>query len=299
MVEPVPVVEPVETLVAEVRDRLAGAADPEKAAAMQAYMKSAMPYHGVTAPAPEAGAAAVLRGVPPGRPRRRGRPTVRALWDDATYREERYAATRSPGTGQPARGRTPAALDLYRHLVVTGAWWDHVDEVASRLVGRLLAGPRPGPPVSLAWAQDDDLWLRRTAVPEPAAEQGPTDVDLLREVLEANPRTARPGVLDPQGRGLGPPRARARPTRTGSVLSWTSTRTGSPRSPDARPSSTSAGDALDQSHRVVRRTALGVVVEVHEDVGALGPAPDDRGPAIEGPVVVAAGVELGVTVQAA
>ena len=33
----------------------------------------------------------------------------------------------------------PAALDLYRHLIVTGAWWDVVDEIAAHLVGGVLA----------------------------------------------------------------------------------------------------------------------------------------------------------------
>jgi 3-methyladenine DNA glycosylase AlkD len=37
-------------LVAEIRGALASAADPEDAPAMQAYMKSAMPYRGVKTP---------------------------------------------------------------------------------------------------------------------------------------------------------------------------------------------------------------------------------------------------------
>jgi hypothetical protein len=37
-------------LVEDVRRRLAGAADPDRAPAMQAYMKSAMPFHGVPSP---------------------------------------------------------------------------------------------------------------------------------------------------------------------------------------------------------------------------------------------------------
>ena len=87
------------------------------------------------------------------------------LWDEATHREERYAATAIARHRTARAWQDPDALDLYRHLVVTGAWWDHLDEVASHLVGGVLAGHRDDvTPVMRAWAVDDDLWVRRTAV---------------------------------------------------------------------------------------------------------------------------------------
>ncbi len=78
-------------------------------------------------------------------------------------------------------------LDLYRHLVVTGAWWDHVDEVAAHLVGGVLAGHRTVvTPVMRAWARDDDLWVRRTAVLSQLRHGADTDTALLHDVIEAN-----------------------------------------------------------------------------------------------------------------
>jgi 3-methyladenine DNA glycosylase AlkD len=109
------------------------------------------------------------------------------LWDEATHREERYAATALARHRAARPWQDPAALDLYRHLVVTGAWWDHVDEVASHLVGGVLAGHRDDvTPVMRAWAVDDDLWVRRTAVLCQLNHRADTDVDLLRDVVEAN-----------------------------------------------------------------------------------------------------------------
>jgi 3-methyladenine DNA glycosylase AlkD len=109
------------------------------------------------------------------------------LWDEATHREERYAATALARHRTARPWQDPAALDLYRHLVVTGAWWDHVDEVASQLVGGVLAGHRDDvTPVMRAWAVDDDLWVRRTAVLCQLNHRAETDVDLLRDVVEAN-----------------------------------------------------------------------------------------------------------------
>jgi 3-methyladenine DNA glycosylase AlkD len=88
----------------------------------------------------------------------------------------------------------PATLDLYRHLIVSGAWWDYVDSLASHNVGGILAGhPSEATPVVRAWAVDDDLWLRRTAMICQLRRKEATDVDLLREALEANLEDSRHG----------------------------------------------------------------------------------------------------------
>jgi 3-methyladenine DNA glycosylase AlkD len=78
-------------------------------------------------------------------------------------------------------------LDLYRHLIVTGAWWDHVDEIASHLVGGVLASHRAAvTPVVRHWAVDGDPWLRRTSVICQLRHGADTDLDLLRQAIEAN-----------------------------------------------------------------------------------------------------------------
>jgi 3-methyladenine DNA glycosylase AlkD len=149
-------------------------------------MKSAMPYHGITAPRLKQALRPILAAYAPA-DRATWEDTVRELWDGATHREERYAATALARHRAARAWQDPPALDLYRHLVVTGAWWDHVDEVASHLVGGVLAGHRPEvTPVMRAWARDDDLWVRRTAVLSQVGHQGDTDTDLLHDVVEAN-----------------------------------------------------------------------------------------------------------------
>ena len=85
------------------------------------------------------------------RPRRRTRcrtattweSCVRELWDAAAFREERYAALALASHRLYRACQDPATLPLFRHLVVTGAWWDLVDPVASRGVGGVLGRP-PG-----------------------------------------------------------------------------------------------------------------------------------------------------------
>jgi 3-methyladenine DNA glycosylase AlkD len=173
-------------LVAEVRRALAEAGDPEKAGPMQRYMKSSMPFRGINA-GPLTGICGPVFATQRLPTEAAWRDAVLALYDDAGYREERYAAIGLTGHRYYREHQRPEVLDLYRHLVVTGAWWDFVDTVAGNRVGPILrAFPDVVTPVVREWATDDDLWARRTAVLSQLGSKDATDTDLLRFVLEQN-----------------------------------------------------------------------------------------------------------------
>lgn len=180
--------EPAHRLVAAVRAELASAADPEKAEPMRAYLKSTLPMLGVPTPRRTALLRPLLAGHPIADPAR-WRATVLELWRAAAHREERYAAL-ALARHKPYRAhllREPVeSLGLLDELVVTGAWWDLVDETATRLVGPLLlAHPELLTPVVRAWARDPDRWRRRTAVICQIGGRDRTDAALLAETVEA------------------------------------------------------------------------------------------------------------------
>jgi 3-methyladenine DNA glycosylase AlkD len=194
------------TLLAALRERLAREGEPERAAGQQRYMKSAMPYHGVANPGVRRICAELFADYPfadlvgdPGR----WRDDVRQLWHGATHREERYGALMlcahrdaRPLQGLPktARARPPidavargaAALELYEELIVSGAWWDLVDEIATHRLSALLARHRFVADHYRRWSTSDDLWLRRAAVIGQVGLGAETDTALLFEVIEVN-----------------------------------------------------------------------------------------------------------------
>ena len=132
---------PVRGVADEVRGRLELAADPGRAPAMQAYMKSSMPFRGVRAADLARLCRAVFDAVP--LPDEESwLAAVHDLWDAAVYREERYAAIHLAGHRRYRAYQQPRTLELYRHLVVTGAWWDLVDPVAANAVGPILLAHR-------------------------------------------------------------------------------------------------------------------------------------------------------------
>ncbi|MBO0845990.1 MAG: DNA alkylation repair protein [Nocardioides sp.] len=168
------------------RAEMAAAGDPERAAGQQRYMKSAIPYHGLTTPELRSLLRQHLKGFRP-LDRADWERTVRHFWDDATHREERYAAIALARHRTARQWQDVDTLELNRHLVVTGAWWDVVDVIAQHLVGAVLAADRPAATrVLRTWAVDHDLWLRRTSVICQLAHGSDTDLDLLTFAIERN-----------------------------------------------------------------------------------------------------------------
>jgi 3-methyladenine DNA glycosylase AlkD len=78
-------------------------------------------------------------------------------------------------------------MPLYEHLIVAGAWWDHVDSIAIHLVGPILrAHPAEVAPTIRRWATDEDRWRRRSAVIVQNGAKDSTNTNLLAFAIAAN-----------------------------------------------------------------------------------------------------------------
>lgn len=176
-------------VVAAVRCELEKASDPGRASGQQAYMKSAMPFRGVSAPALKA-----ILGTLLAEPayllteRDPWEATVRGLWDDARFREERYAALAICGHRLYRRWALDhSAMALYRDLTESGAWWDFVDQIAAHLVGPTLrAHPETESERVRSWASADSMWVRRGAILSQLSSRGKTDQQLLLDCITPN-----------------------------------------------------------------------------------------------------------------
>lgn len=173
---------------AEVRStitaRLRRAADPIRAPQQQRYMKSDMPYLGVTVPRCRRIAGAVFRMLP--LPNAGAwETTILTLWRGATYREERYAAIELLNYPRYSDWIAPERVPMMEELVVTGAWWDYVDAIAGRALGVLLAAhPEPTAALLRDWAVCDNSWKRRSAILAQLRSRRATDKQLLTDVIE-------------------------------------------------------------------------------------------------------------------
>lgn len=110
---------------------------------------------------------------------------VRGTWSGATHREERSVALSLLDLKQTRRFQTLEALPLYEWLIVDGAWWDLVDEVATHRLAPLLASDRVAVvKVLRRWSKSGALWLRRSAIICQVLCHEATDCELLFALIE-------------------------------------------------------------------------------------------------------------------
>jgi 3-methyladenine DNA glycosylase AlkD len=170
-------------LVRSVRETLEAAGNPHAAERMRAYMKSALPFHGVAKRARRAALEPVFAAHPIEGWDALSESTL-ALWRSATHREERYAALDLARRRQHRAHWTPRALPLLDELVVSGAWWDLVDEIATKLLRAVLESDGQAvTPVIRRWARGEDLWRRRAAILVQIGRKDATDRALLEDVI--------------------------------------------------------------------------------------------------------------------
>jgi 3-methyladenine DNA glycosylase AlkD len=149
-------------LVAAIRHTLRAAAQPALAGAMQAYMKSAMPFLGVAAPERRRAVAQAVRAHALADAGELAQ-AVLALWRQATHREERYAALDLLRLHRKLMD--VPLLPLAQELLTTDPWWDFNDEISGQVLPRLLqASPATMKPLLRSWARGSHLWLRRAAM---------------------------------------------------------------------------------------------------------------------------------------
>ncbi|MHC4401702.1 MAG: DNA alkylation repair protein [Planctomycetota bacterium] len=163
-------------LVGFVQSQFRAAADPKKAKEMAAYLKTEMPFHGVQKPQRAPVFREMKKRFAP-KSRRQYEAGVRALWR-LPHREEKYAALEYARQAQ--QFVTSESIPLYEKLIREGAWWDLVDLAAIHLVGRTLLYERKTVrPVIEEWIEDEDLWIRRTAILSQNGHKEKTDAAQL------------------------------------------------------------------------------------------------------------------------
>lgn len=163
---------------------LRAAAEPRRAPEMQRYLKTTMPILGVTTPARNAVYLRVFPSV--------DLPDATAwrafclgLFRGATFREEWWAAAALAGEKRAAPFRDLAALPMYEEMIVTSAWWDVVDDIATHRLSELVRlHPAATKRTMRSWCRSENLWKRRSAILCQIPLKTETDLDFLYAVIE-------------------------------------------------------------------------------------------------------------------
>jgi 3-methyladenine DNA glycosylase AlkD len=150
-------------------DRMRQAADPQRAAAMAAYMRGQFPFLGIASPQVRL----LMRENPLPKPAEVEPGQVALdLWQ-LPEREFQYVAC--VHLRRYVKFCEPAFIDVAKHLVVTKPWWDTVDTLASHTVGPLVRANPELVATMDSWIDDENMWLARTALLHQLGYKAATD----------------------------------------------------------------------------------------------------------------------------
>lgn len=147
----------------------------EKAPAMQAYMKTRQPFHGLAAPARKQ----IIRSAKKQFQIvdfEQYQTTIDTLWQ-GDCREDMYMALEV--AEQYKQFRTIESLPLYERLLNSASNWDTVDWISGTLIGLLLRNNELLPSKVVRWQADENFWVRRCALLVHLKHKQDTQTELL------------------------------------------------------------------------------------------------------------------------
>ena len=164
------------TLIAE----LSLYADAQRAKDQQRYMKSKMPYLGVSMPEAKKVFKSVFKAFVP-KDNAEYRERLLYFFTNAQYRELWYAGSIYASTYK--NFIVEENIDLYIQVIRIAGWWDIVDHIAPNLIGKALQGSSSFAVYLRRWIRDEDLWVRRTALIAQLRYKEKTDFQLLASLI--------------------------------------------------------------------------------------------------------------------
>ena len=148
------------TLAEQIDERLRALGDPARAVKERAYLKSNLTHYGASVPGIRSVAAAIRRQHPDLRHRELVE-LIQVLWANPVH-EHRMVAVELLRAYVTSWG--PVDLDLLERLLRESKTWALVDGLAEHVVGAVVANHPEAAATLDRWADDEDFWLRRSAM---------------------------------------------------------------------------------------------------------------------------------------
>lgn len=155
------------------------AANPQKAIAMEAYMRNQFKFSGITAPERKILTRDFFKTI--------DRATidwefVQQCWEK-DEREFQYLAIAY--LTKVKQRLIVEDIPRLRQLIVTKSWWDTIDSL-DKFVGYVALHHPTVEATLLDWSTDDNIWLRRVAIDHQILRKEQTNTALLEKIICRN-----------------------------------------------------------------------------------------------------------------
>lgn len=153
--------EPIENLILELKLKLAGSSNPQKAIQMKAYMKNHFDFLGIQSQERRLLSRSFIAGTNSFDMSQLWR-ISELLWY-APEREYQYIAMDM--WSKHLSKLSSADINKVEKLIVAKSWWDTVDWLAARMVGQILSSDKDLKKHRIdAWLKSDNIWLNRSCL---------------------------------------------------------------------------------------------------------------------------------------
>ena len=165
----------IKEMVASVQAEMRTLQDPDRAVSMQRYLKTEMPMYGLQKAA-RLEVEKVMHQHVVVDTIEMYQATITSLWQ-LPHREEKYLAVDLALKHKQFIGLE--ALDLFESMIREDyMWWDLCDPISVNLIGRIALYHDIEPKLS-QWIDDDNMWIRRTAILAQLKHKTKVNADLL------------------------------------------------------------------------------------------------------------------------
>ena len=142
-------------------DKLKENANAVDAIQMQKYLKTSMPFYGVKSPILNEIVSEIKSKFTISN-QEEYNAIITHIWE-MSHREEKYISIKLARKWK--KYITLDALKVYEKMIREGEWWDFIDPISQGLIGILLMNSRSEMNIILdKWIDDENLWIRRTAI---------------------------------------------------------------------------------------------------------------------------------------
>lgn len=164
----------------QVRERYLNHANPELAKPMENYMRNQFPFLGIKTPEREAILKEYLH--------EHGQPTSeqfdQVILDLWAMPEREFQNVAMSLLERYTKKAEADHIVLIEQLITTNSWWDTVDMLAGKLVGRLFHRfPELIPEYTERWMDSGNIWLIRSAILFQLGYKQKTDTQLLFDMI--------------------------------------------------------------------------------------------------------------------
>lgn len=167
------------TIAEELDSIFASYADPQKASAMQKYMKDSFAYYGINSP--------LRKQLTKDYFREKGYPKAaeasRILGDLWAYDEREMQYVGIDLTRRLIKKQEEDFIKVLEQLILKKSWWDTVDALSVDAGTHLLRYPDLQPNITNRWISHDNFWLQRAAIIHQLMYKEKTNWEMLTDYI--------------------------------------------------------------------------------------------------------------------